>query len=162
MGAAALKIKKPKFEMLSIQKIAFRCGLDRGTCKKRLDALGYKPENDAEKLKIYRFDEAMEADLLESRDKLTDVRIRDMTAAAELKEIKAAEARGELVPVNEVIDQTQALFGAMHKELAVRMPRELSAKLAKAKTSTQVNAILKVAVDRRFKTLRDDFEKYLK
>jgi len=164
MGAAALK-KQPKqaeFELLSIQKIAFRCGLDRATCKKRLDAHGYEPETNEAKLKLYRFDADMEAALTEVNDKLGEVRIRKETAQAQLFEIKAMQQSGELVPIGEVVDATQKLFSAMHKEIAVRMPKELSARLAKAKTSADVQKIIKTAVDRRFKSLRDDFESYLK
>ena len=95
-------------------------------------------------------------------DKLGEVRIRKETAQAQLFEIKAMQQSGELVPIGEVVDATQKLFSAMHKEIAVRMPKELSARLAKAKTSADVQKIIKTAVDRRFKSLRDDFESYLK
>lgn len=163
MAEAAKKIE-PKGEWLSIMQIAKRCGIHRQTCTSRLEGLGYEPDEDRStpKNQVYWFDDEMEFAVKSAKDSLTAAKIRDTRATYELKELKLAEARKELVPAVDVIDTTQALFGAMHKELAVRMPKDLAVKLAKAKTSAQVNSILKIAVDRRFKTLRDDFEKYLK
>lgn len=164
MGQAALKMKpkEAEYELLSIQKIAFRVNLNRATCKKRLDEFGYEAETDTAKLKLYRFDAKMEADLTETNDAMRDVKIRQFTADARLREIKVEREMGNLVPMVEVVDTIQRLFSSMHKEIGVRMPKEIASRLAKAKTSADVQKVLKTATDRRFKVLRDDFETMLK
>ncbi len=55
MGQAALKLEA-KSELLSISEIARRCGVDRLTCAKRIDALEYVADaSSTAKLKLYPF-----------------------------------------------------------------------------------------------------------
>jgi hypothetical protein len=166
MKSVAVKLAKnvngSKAEMLSISKIAMRCGLDRATCRKRLDANGFEPAEVKEKEKLYLFDAAMDAALTESQDKLTDVKIRKESAMAREKEIKVAQLEGELAPVGEFMDTVQRLFGAMYKEFFVRMPDQLASRLAKSKTPAEVKKILKDFTQRKFTDLRDDHQKFLK
>lgn len=159
--AAKLARNRVDYEDLSIKAIATRCGLDRATTKKRLDENNYSPIEEQAKLKLYRFDAVMEAVLTETRDKLTDVRIRKEQAMAKKIELQNAEIEGELAPVAEFIDVIQRVFGGLHKEVVIRMPRRLSARLAKAKTSTDVSKILTNDLNGVFKVLAEDFEKYL-
>jgi hypothetical protein len=166
MSAVAAKLAKNgngrvTYEDLSIKAIATRCGLDRATTKKRLDENNYSPIEEQAKLKLYRFDAEMEAVLTETRDKLTDVRIRKEQAMAKKIELQNAEIEGELASVAEFVDTIQKVFGNLHKEIAIRMPRRLAARLAKAKTSSDVNKILTNDVNGIFKVLAEDFEKYL-
>jgi transposase len=163
MAEAAKKIE-PQGEWLSESEIAKRVGLHRQTVVSRLEDLGYEPdqERSTAKLKVHFFTEDMLLEIKSAKDSFAAARLQDLRWAAKLKRQKYEKESGVLVEQADVVDTTQALFGAMHKELAVRMPKDLAVKLAKAKTSAQVNSILKIAVDRRFKTLRDDFEKYLK
>jgi hypothetical protein len=166
MSAVAAKLAKngngkADYEELSISKIANRCGLHRATVKERLDAAGYSPIDEQEKLKVYRFDAAMEAALTETKDKLTDVRIRKEQAMAKKLELQNAEIEGELASVAEFIDIVQRVFGSLHKEVVIRQPRRLAARLAKSKTSSDVNKILTNDSNGIFKVLREDFEKYL-
>lgn len=145
-----------KPELLSIQKIAFRVGLDRATCRKRLDALGYTPEKEESKLKLYRFDADMDAALTESQDKLTDVRIRKETAAARLNEMKVLQQEGELIAVTDVEDYLQRLFKALYQEAVVRMPKRIASTLAKKKTAAEVNDVLNEQLGKIFLTVRED------
>jgi hypothetical protein len=167
MRAVAAKLAKngngqaDDFEELSIQQIALRCGLDRATTKKRLDQHRYEPAINGKKLKIYRFDAEMEARLTESDTKLTDAKTRKETAAAQLAEIKVAKEIGELASVGEFIDVVQRLFGAMHKEIAVRMPKRLAARLAKAKNPAEISKILSADLNKTFNDLREDHSKFL-
>jgi len=152
---------KTDYEELSIRAIAKRCNLDRATTKKRLDDHQYLPLHSEAKLVTYAFDALMEARLTEVNDKLGEVRVRKERAMAELKEIEVQEARGELVSTSEVMDMTQRTFGAMHKEIAVRMPQRLAARLAKAKTALEVKKLLTHDLNGIFKTLRDDHARFL-
>lgn len=153
---------KAKPELLSIQKIAFRCGLDRATTKKRLDALGYEPAEEKEKLKLYVFDPAMEAELTETNDKYNEVRIRKETANAQLLEQKLAIVSGDVCSVAEFTDYVQRLFGSMHKEIVVRFPKKIAGRVNKAKTTSEASAILTYELKKIFTTLREDREDYLK
>jgi hypothetical protein len=164
MAAATAKMtngkKSTEAELLSIAKIAFRCNLDRATCKKRLDALGYEPESDGEKLKLYLFDAKMEAELTETNDKLGEVRIRKETATAEKIEIQVAQARGELASVSEFTDIVQRLFGGCYKE-NIRMIKRWAPKIAKMKTSAEVEKYMLGEYQRFSNSLRADFSKFL-
>jgi hypothetical protein len=166
MAAVAAKLAKngngkADYEDLSIKAIAARCGLDRATAKKRLDENNYSPIEEQAKLKLYRFDAGMESVLTETRDKLTDVRIRKEQAMAKKIELQNAEIEGELASVAEFIDTIQKVFGNLHKEVVVRQPRRLAARLAKAKTSADANKILSKDSEGIFKVLVEDFEKFL-
>lgn len=161
MTVAAKLARGKDYEELSISAIARRCGLDRATTRQRLDANKYKPIDEQAKLKLYRFDAEMDATLTETKDKLTDVRIRKEMAAARKIELQNAEIEGELAPVAEFVDVIQRVFGSLHKEVVIRMPRRLSARLAKAKTSSDVSKLLTKDLDGVFKVLAEDFEKYL-
>lgn len=156
------KTSKPDFEELSIKAIAERCNLDRATTKARLDKYGFTPIREEAKLTLYRFDAEMEARLTEQNYKLTEAKTRKEIADAEMKELKLREARGELVPVDEMMDSIQKLFNAMFQDLAVRQPGRLSTKLFKAKTTTDVAQILRTDTNRVFANLRSDHEKILK
>lgn len=152
---------KAAFEVLSISKIAIRCHLDRGTTKKRLDLHGYEPIDEKAKLKEYRFDADMLAKLTYRNDELAAANIRKAKAAAEKLELQNAEATGELASVADFTDKIQRVFGAMYKEVVVRMPTRLAARLAKAKTSADTAKILTNDLNRIFNTLRDDHHKFL-
>jgi hypothetical protein len=153
--------KAPEFEELSIKAIAERVGLDRATCKSRLDQHGYEPVREEAKLKVYRFDAEMEAKLTEQNFKLTEAKTRKEIADAEMKELKLREAKGELVAVDEVMDLIGRLFNAMFQDLAVRQPARLANKLFKAKTTADVAKILRADTNRVFSILGDDHEKIL-
>lgn len=162
MNALAKKLPNLEaYERLNISKLAMRFDLDRITVRKRIIDAGIEPIEEKAREKIYELTPDLDAVLGKVNDRLEQAKLRVVTADAELREAKAAQMRGDLVPAAEVTDNVQRLFGAMHKEIAVRMPKEIASKLAKAKTAPQVAAIIKAATDKRFKMLRDDFEKYL-
>lgn len=166
MGARAIAQKtkpekSPKGELLSIQKIAFRCGLDRATCKKRLELHGYKPEREEAKLKLYWFDAEMEAALTESQDKLTDVKIRKETAAAQLAELKLMQQNGELVPVAEVEEYLHKLFRSLHQEVCIRFPRQIGRSVIKAKDATTASKIISAGLNRIFDLVRDNHDQLM-
>jgi hypothetical protein len=164
MRAVAAKPAKngngSKTELLSISKIAMRCGLDRATCRKRLDVQGYEPAEVKEKEKLYLFDAAMEAALTESQDKLSEVRVRKETAAAEKIEIQVAQARGELASVAEFTDVVQRLFGGCYKE-NIRMIKRWGPKVVKMKTAAEIEKFMLGEYQKFSNSLRADFEKFL-
>lgn len=152
---------KPKYELLPISEIARRCGINRATAAARLDELGYQSdESSTAKNQLFPFDDEMEFSIKAAKDSLSAAKIRDIRASSQLKELKLAEAQGHLVPYADMVDLVQRVFGGMHKELG-RLPGELATRLAKAKTAVDVKRILKHAIERKMKMLRDDSDKVL-
>lgn len=158
MSVAAAKAKEPKQQYgdFSIKRISEVIKIDRATVAKRLDALKYRPLVEEAKLKLYRFDEAMEAALLETNDKLTDVKIRKETAAAQIAELKVKQQMGELVSTEEVEDYLQRLFKALYQETVTRFPKRVASQLSKAKTPAKMSEILTAGLGQIFNTVRED------
>ena len=153
---------KAKTELLSISEIARRLKLDKTTVRSRLEDLGYEPDDSSTaKLKLYPFNEEMEFSIKSAKDTLSATRIRDLRAAAEIKELKLAEARGELVPMHEAIEIVQKIVGTLYQEYVIRQPKRIGTKLAKAKNITAVKKVLKLDSDRIMKQLRDNFEGFI-
>ena len=161
MGQAALKTK-PKYELLPISEIARRCGINRATAAARLDDLGYEAdESSTAKNQLFPFDDEMEFSITAAKDSLAAAKIRQIRADAEIKEMKLAKDRGELIPVGDVIDLAQRLTKTLYDEHAMRMPKRIAGQLVKAKTQAAVRKILKTDADRVFKLVRANFERYI-
>lgn len=147
---------------LSISQLAFRFELDRATVRKRLQKANIEPHSEREKEKLYLLTPELEQILAETNDGLDAVKLRKETADAELKEIKVAEARGETASVAEFTEVVQQLFGAMHKKLAVQLPKRVSLRLSKAATQAEISRILTQEIGKEFTDLRNNHKKFLK
>jgi hypothetical protein len=149
--------KKPDGEWLSISEIAKRCNIHRQTCTSRIEDLGYEPDEDRStpKNKVYFFDDEMEFAVKSAKDTVSAMKIRDLRATAQLKEMKLAEARGELVPMIEVMELSQKLHTVVYKHIAIDVPKRLASKLAKAKTPAEVTKILKLDGQKFLKRIRE-------
>jgi DNA-binding IclR family transcriptional regulator len=159
---SAAVAKKNEAELLSISEIAKRLKLDRATVRSRLEDLGYQAhESSTAKLQLFEFDGEMEFAVKAAKDSLTAAKIRDTRATYELKELKLARERGELVPASEMVDIVQRITSTLYLEYTQRMPKRIGNKLAKAKTPASVKAILKADSDRTMKMLRENFEAFL-
>lgn len=151
---------QPRYGDFSIKKISEVLGKDRMIIAKRLQLLKYRPILESAKLKIFRFDEAMEAALLEVTDPLNAVRVRKETAAAEKIELAVAEAKGELASVAEFTDIVQRLFGGCYKE-NVRMIKKWSTRVVKFKTAAEAEKFMLGEYQKFSNSLRADFIKFL-
>lgn len=159
--SAALQTK-PESELLSISEIARRCGINRATAAARLDDLGYEAdESSTQKNKLFAFDDEMLFAIKAAKDSLSAAKIRDIRASSQLKELKLAEARGELVPMHEAIDIVQKIVGSLYQEFVIRQPKRVGIKLAKAKSVPAVKKVLKLDTDRIMKQLRENFEQFI-
>jgi hypothetical protein len=156
--------QKPKGEWLSISEIGKRCGIHRQTCAARLEDLGYEPDDERStpKNKVYWFDDEMKFAVKAAKDELSAAKIRDARATYQLKELKLAEQRSELIPRVEVIEISQSLIGAMYKEFAVHQPKRLAARLAKCKTAAEVSKLMKTDTEKFMAKLQGNFEDVLK
>jgi hypothetical protein len=160
--SVALK-QKPDGEWLSESAIAKKVGLHRQTVTARLEDLGYEPdeERSGPKLKIYWFDDEMEFAVKSAKDTVSAMKIRQLRADAQLKELKLAEQRAELVPMIEVTDIVQRIVKTMYDEYAVRQPKRVAGQLVKAKNQAAVRKILKTDGDKIMKQLRTNFERFI-
>lgn len=154
--AQAAKKNEPVTELLSISEIARRCGINRATAASRLDDLGYEPDDSSTaKNQLYLFDDEMLFSIKAAKDSLSAAKIRDIRASSQLKELKLAEARGELVPIVDITETVQTVLTRLYKEQTQLQPKRLAARLVKAKTAAEVTRILKTDTDRIFARLRE-------
>src|SRR5687768_369009 len=142
MAAAVKKTTQP--ELLSTAEIGRRLKLAQPTVKARLEDLGYTPDpSSTANNKLYPFDAEMEFEIKAAKDTASAMKIRDLRASAELKELKLAEARKELVPMGETIEISQKLVAAMYKEFAIHQPKRLAVRVIKCKTAAEVVKLMK-------------------
>lgn len=159
---AKTQTARPRFEVVTIAELGRRYDLDRASVRKYLREAGIEPVSIKAKEKLFEITPQLDKVLDQTDTKLTEAKLRKENADARLKEIKLAEAEGELAPVGEFTEYVQALFGAMHKEMAVRMPQRLAPRLGKAKTASDAKKVLTVEVNHIFKVLRENHETYLR
>jgi len=161
MGQAALKMK-PKYELLPISEIARRCGINRATAAARLDDLGYEAdETSTAKNQLFPFDDEMEFSIKAAKDSLSAAKIRDIRASSQLKELKLAEARKELVPMGEATELIRSIVGKIFQELTGAQGKRIDAKLAKARTVIDVKKIRNGDNQRIMKMLRANFAEFI-
>jgi len=162
MGQAALKLET-KGEWLSESAIAKEVKLHRQTVASRLEELGYDPdpERTTANKKIYWFDDEMKFAILAAKDSLSAAKMHGVRLDNEIKKMKLAEARGELVQMAEVVELIQKFGVAIYQEMSVRSPKRIGAKLAKAKNVTDVKKVMKIDADKVLKILRDNFEGFI-
>jgi hypothetical protein len=157
MAKTAAKAKPPQGQLLPITQIAERLRMHRQTVAARLDNLGYQPhETSTAKNQLYWFDSDVEFAIKAAKDEIDAARIRVLRADAETKELKLAQARGEVVDIADVMDRVQAIFTRLYKESTQMQPKRLGSRLAKAKTVAEVTRILKADTDKVFAKLREN------
>ena len=162
--AAQRKLKLEAPELISISEIARRCGINRATCAARLDDLGYEPDETnpaGPNAKLFAFDDEMMFSLKAAKDSLSAAKIRDIRASSQLKELKLAEARGELVPMADAVERVQEIMTRMYKEFTQQQPKRLASRLAKATTAAAVSKLLKTDTDKIFGRLRENDEQFV-
>jgi hypothetical protein len=161
MGAAAAKIDDGP-NLLSISEIAKRLKLDRATVRSRLEDLGYEADpSSTAKNQLFPFDDEMEFAIKSAKDTISATKIRQLRADAQLKELKLAEARGELVPMGEVVEISQKLTNAIYKEFAIHQPKRLATRLAKCKTAPEVLKLMKADTEKFMTKLRGNFQEVI-
>ncbi|HKX83402.1 MAG TPA: hypothetical protein VJL58_04205 [Pyrinomonadaceae bacterium] len=154
---------KQNGEWISESEIAKRVKLHRQTVASRLEDLGYEPdaERSNAKLKVYWFDSEMDLAIRSAKDSISAAKIHGLRLDNEIKQMKLAEARGELVPMHEVVEMSQKLVGAVYKEFSIHQPKRLAARLAKCKTAAEVSKLLKSDTEKFMARLRGNHTELL-
>lgn len=145
----------------SISKLAMRFDLDRATVRKYLDEAGIKPVEEKEKGKLYELSEDLEAALNAQTKPIDAAKLRKEKAEAALRELKLAEATGEMCSVADFTQVVQMLFGNLHKKTCVHLPKTIAKKLKKAKSETEITRILEKELSAVFTELRENYKKFL-
>ena len=164
MGNPALKIDEPKGEWLSESEIAKRCNLDRATVVRRLEDLGYEPDEERSKpkLKVHFFTDEMLLEIKAAKDTFSAARLQDLRWAAKLKQQKYEKESGELVQWSVSVERMQAVVSRIYKEFVLHQPKRLAARLAKAKTAAEVTKIMKGDTEKVFAKLRESDAEFVK
>ena len=161
--SAATKLKPTEGEWLSKSAIAKRVKLHVQTVTSRLEDLGYEPneERSTPKNQVYLFDDEMEFAIKSAKDTVSAMKIRDLRATAQLKEMKLAEARGELVPMAEAVELSQKIVSAVYKEFSFNQPKRLASRLARCKTAAEISKLLKLDTEKFMAKLKGNFQEVL-
>lgn len=151
---------KQETESLNISELAERYNLDRRMVVKRLKAAKIKPvfANTTEKI----FDITPELDelLSETDEDLDALKKEKLKAEVELKQIQAAEKRGEFVAASEVREVMSKIFSGLHREFQ-RKNKKIASRLAKAKETAKVSEILQTEDAKIFEKLRTNYTEFL-
>jgi hypothetical protein len=161
MPVNALKTKpdaapaEPLYERLNISQLAERFNLNRETVRHRTNLAGITPFSKESKKVIYELTPRLQSVLSQTNQLLSDAKTRREMAVADREELKVSQLRGELAPIKEVVELTQAVFTALYREFAQRQPNRLAHRLAKAKTAALAAKTLKLDTDEIFRRLRE-------
>lgn len=155
------KKTKDGIEILNTSQIAMRVGLNRATVRLRLIELGIEPVEVKAKENLYAFTDELKEQLTSENKPIDLAKLRKEQAEAGLRELKLAETKGEMASVAEFTEVVQNLFGAMHKKLAVQLPKSISIKLKKAATQKEISQILTLEIGKVFTDLRVDYKSFL-
>lgn len=154
MGQAALKLVE--HERLNISQLAEEFDLDRASVRKRIQEAGIEPVEVKAKLTVYELNQRLASVLSDVASPLSEAKLRKETASAERLEMQNAIARGELVPMVEVVELSHKLHSLVYKQFVTNQPKTLATRLAKAKTTMEVTKILKADAEKFLKRLRDE------
>lgn len=154
MGQAALKLQE--VPRANISQLAEDFELDRASVRKRIQEAGIEPVEERAKEKIYEVSPRLAAILSDVKSPLSEAKLRRETAEAEIRELKLAEMRGEMVPMAEVVERFQQGFVRFYKEFALHQPKRLAARLAKTKTAVEASRLLKTDTEKIFARWKED------
>jgi sugar-specific transcriptional regulator TrmB len=124
--------------------------------RKRIAEACIEPHSVATREKLYELTPRLEAVLEQIDAQLTEAKLRKESAQARIAELKVAEAEGELISVSEVEDYLQKLFRALHQEVCIRFPRQISRSVVNAPDAAVAASILSTRLDSIFARVRDD------
>lgn len=88
---------------------------------------------------------------------MSAARLRNLIADVQLKELKLAVSRGELILINDAVEFAYKRLNAIYTELTLRRPKRLARRIAKCKTAAEVTKILKADAELIRTGLQKDF-----
>lgn len=150
-----------KKKLLNTSEVAKAAGVNRATARQRLESKGVQPREEKAKEKLYDAEEALAA--VSGGDGVTTSLRKAQTAktAAEAgrAKLKYQKEKGELVPIQDVRGDIQAIAGRIHSHFMTRAAT-LAPKLRGQKVD-RIEALLKQDAEQFFSALKVEHERYL-
>ena len=145
--------------LVNTSELARRSGLNRATVREKLEGKGIQPREEKSKEKLYDADEALRALQGDGTSGLRKAQtIKTATEAARAK-IKLEKEKGELVSVQDVRADIQAIVSEIRRHFLTRA-QALAPRLRGQKVA-RIEAMLREDAEQFFGELRAEHEGYL-
>lgn len=151
--------KAKKGELVNTSELARRTGLDRTTVREQLEGKGVQPREDKSNVKRYDADEALSALQGDERSGLRKAQTMKTAFEASRAKIKLEKEKGELVPIQDVRADLQAIVNEIRLHFLTRA-QALAPQLRGQKVA-QIEAKLREDAEQFFGELRAEHEGYL-
>lgn len=151
---------KQETESLNISELAEKYKLDRRMVVARLKKAGIEPVFKKASGTIYDVSPELDEVLSQTDEDLDELKKEKLRAEVELKQIQAAEKRGEFVAASEVRETVSKIFSGLFREFQ-RKNKKIASKLAKAKETSKVSEILQTEDSKIFERLRTNYTEFL-
>lgn len=148
-------------ERLNISELSLRFNIERATVRNRIREAEIQPSYSVSKTKVYELTPELEAALTRHDPDIEAEKLRKIRAEADLKEAQVRKEKGELVETGDVTEYLTRLFGGLHKEITIRFPRRVAAKLARTKATKDVTLLLQAELGKIFDTARTNHKRFL-
>jgi hypothetical protein len=153
-------MSKKKAELVNTSELARRSGLQRATVREKLEGSGVQPRERKANQTLYDADEALR--VLQGGDERSGLRrAQTMKTAAEAARatIKLEKEKGELVSIQDVRTDIQAVVSAIRLHFLTRA-QALAPQLRGQKVA-RIEALLRADAEQFFAELRAEHEGYL-
>lgn len=148
-----------KGELLNTSELARRSGLNRATVKAKLETSGVQPREEKAKEKLYDADEALTALQGDDRSGLRKAQTIKTAVEASRAKIKLEKEKGELVSIQDVRADIQAIANEIRLHFLTRA-QALAPQLRGQKVA-RIEALLREDAEQFFSELRAEHEGYL-
>lgn len=149
-----------KGELVNTTELARRAGLNRATVREKLEGKGIQPRDKKANVTLYDADEALRA--IQGTDERAGLRkaqtMKTATEAARAR-IKLEKEKGELVPIQDVRADIQAIVNEIRQHFLTRS--QALAPQLRGQKSARIEALLREDAERFFGELRAEHEGYL-
>lgn len=149
-----------KGELLNTSELARRSGLNRATVKTKLETKGVRPQEEKAREKLYDADEALSALQGDGTTGLRKAQTMKTAVEASRAKLKLEKERGELVLIQDVRADVQAIMQRVLHHFSVTAPAALAPQL-RGKKVAQIEATLRSDAEQFFRDLRAEEEVYL-
>lgn len=148
-----------KGEAVNLSELARRSGLNRATVREKLESKGVEPKERKAKEKLYDAGEALSALQVDAATGLRKAQTAKTEAEAARAKLKLDKERGEVVSIQEVRADLQALVNKIRQHFLTRaaaLPPQL-----RGQKAARIEALLREDAERFFGELRAEHEGYL-
>ena len=146
-------------ELVNTSELARRVGLDRNLVRGKLEGKGVKPRERKSNEALYDADEALAALQTDGTSGLRKAQTAKTAAEAARAKLKLDKERGELVPIQEVRADVQAIVSEIRLHFLTRA--QVLAPQLRGQKVARIEALLREDAEQFFGGLRAEHEGYL-